>query len=503
MGERKTRELRELLGAAGVAGGVDADASVTGIAFDSREVEPGDLFVAIRGRRADGHAFAAQAAQAGAVAVLAEEGVGDVAVPVVVVEDTRAALAALAAEWHGRPADRLRVIGVTGTVGKTTVVKMLEAILTAAGRAPGVSGSLGAGIGSDVVDTGMTTPDPMTLHAALARIAERADTVLLEVTSHSLGQGRVQGIEFDLGVFTNLVMLEHLEYHDSFEDYVRTKLGFFDHVPSGAPVVFPAGDRLVTNAVLEHDVTPVSCGSGIDVAAHVERTAMTSRGTRLLVQIENPLPRLDGGQVHAQTFPIAIQLLGRAAVNNASLATAAALVVGVPPETIAKALSELEPPRRRVQLLHVGDLCVLDDTVGHPDSVTGVFEVAEVVPHDRLIAAYAVRGGRGAEINRRDAEAIGIWHERVPLAHLAVTASAERTDAANQVTPEERDAFVAALEDAGVPYAYHERLEDGVADVYARVRSGDLLMLLGAQGMDAGLEVLASQAGEDPVPGPC
>lgn len=497
------RSLRGLAAAIGAPDEELPDIGLEAVTADSRTAGPNSLFVAVPGARQDGHDFVGQAVAAGAQAVVAERDVPDAGVPVVRVDDARRALATLAAEWWGRPAQRLTLVGVTGTVGKTTVVTMLERILDAAGRTPGVIGSLGAGLGPDKRDTGMTTPGPMLLQESLAGFRDHTDVALMEVTSHSLVQQRVHGLRFELGIFTNLVMLEHLEYHASFQAYVKAKLGFFDHLPPGAPLVYPAGDRLVAQAVADRDVRAIGCGAGVDVALHIERTAMTSRGTRLLFQIEEPLPRLDGGTVAPTTFPVSLQLLGRAAINNASLAAGAALVLGVQPEQVAQALPTLTPPRRRMQLFRVGEQCVLDDTVGHPDSVTGVFEVAEVVPHDRLFVVYAVRGRRGPEINRRDAEAVAIWHGRVPAAHVAVSGSVERTDEANAVTSEERDAFLEALEDGGVPHGYHERLEDAVADVLERAGPDDLIMLLGAQGMDDGLEVLQSQTGGEAEASPC
>jgi len=434
--------------------------------------------------------------RAGAVAVVAEREIPGIGVPVVRVRNGRAALALLAAAWYGRPADRLRVIGVTGTVGKTTVVAMLESILARSGGRPGVIGSLGCGWGDSKRESGMTTPGPLELHEALAGIAQHTDTVIMEVTSHALVQARVLGIRFPLGIFTNLVMLEHLEYHASFQDYVAAKSRFFEHLEEGAPLIYPAGDLLLGSLVAQKAVRPVPCGSGTDVALHIERTAMTSQGTRLLFQIEKPYPRVDGSFVQPMTFPAALKLLGRAAINNASLAAAAALSLGVDADVIAHALADLEPPRRRMEILRPGPVTILDDTVGHPDSVSGVFEVAEVVPHDRLYVVYAIRGRRGPDINRRDAEAVAIWTRRLPVEQIAVTAAADVTDDANRVSDEEREAFLEGLAESDAPHSYHDRLEDAIREVVPRGHPTDLVMLLGAQGMNRGRELALRTMGK-------
>ncbi|HUF13550.1 MAG TPA: Mur ligase family protein [Longimicrobiales bacterium] len=466
------------------------DATIQAIVDDSRRARNGALFVALRGTGADGHDHAAASVRAGAVAVVAERDIPDLGVPTVRVRDSHRALALLAAEWFGRPADRLRLIGVTGTVGKTTVIAMLETILARAGMRPGVIGSLGSGWGDDKHDTGMTTPGPLELHESLARIAPHADTALIEVTSHALVQERVHGLRFPLGIFTNLVMLEHLEFHETFQQYVEAKSRFFEHVDPEAPLIYPAGDRLLDRLVADRPVRAVPCGSGTEnVALHIERMAMTSHGTRLLFQIEEPYPRVDGSFVPPMTLPAALKLLGRAAVNNASLAAAAALSLGVDPETTAVALTELAPLPRRMQVLRPGPVTLLDDTVGHPDSISGVFEVAEVVPHDRMFVVYAIRGRRGAHINQRDAEAVAIWTRRLPVERIVVTAAADVTDDANAVQPDEREAFLEGLADSAAPHSYHDGLEDAIAEVVPLGKPSDLVMLLGAQGMNQGAAI--------------
>src|SRR5690606_1152079 len=157
----------------------------------------------------------------GAVAVVVERRVeGADGVPLVVVPSARQALAELAAIWHGYPARALRMVGVTGTLGKTSVLKMLEAILRTAGRRIGTIGSLGVGLPGRDEPTGYTAPDPLLLQRSLRRIADAGcDLAAMEVTSHALDQKRVHGIEYGLGVFTNLVPLEHMDYHRSFRRY--------------------------------------------------------------------------------------------------------------------------------------------------------------------------------------------------------------------------------------------------------------------------------------------
>ncbi|CAN5576831.1 UDP-N-acetylmuramoyl-L-alanyl-D-glutamate--2,6-diaminopimelate ligase [soil metagenome] len=461
------------------------------ISRDSRQVQPGDLFVAIRGTSADGNDAIPQAVANGALAVVVEREVENPGVPVVRVENTRRAWAELAAAWYGHPAERLPLVGITGTLGKTSVLTMLEAILAEVGRRAGTIGSLGIRFGAEVEETGHTVPDALVLQRALARMIEGgAELAMMEATSHALSQERLHGLGFALGIFTNLVPLEHMEYHGSFEEYVKVKSLFFDHLRPGAPVVYAGGDRVVGALLEERGLPGIGCGAGDDAHVQIRRLGMDTERTRLSLRVQRPLPRLDGGQVEPSEFPLELRLLGRSHVTNAALAGTAALCLGADAQAVQGALDAFPPPRRRMEILHRGRFTVLDDTVGHPDSISAVFEVAEQLPHRRIHAVVAVRGQRGEEINQRTAGAIAIWTERVPLTSLIVTRSREAADERNRVEPEEHAAFTERLREGGCDFEEHERLDEAVELALGRAGEGDLVLLLGAQGMDAGAEIV-------------
>lgn len=489
------RPLSELLDAvadARLPGGMER-VTIGGVTADSRRVRRGDLFVAVPGIATDGHAYIRDAVERGAAAVVVERNIDVEGISVIQVPDARCALAELAAEWNGRPADRLPLVGITGSLGKTSVLAMLEAVLEAAGRRIGTIGSFGIRFGETIEDTGHTAPAPLVLHHALARMARGgADLAAMEVTSHALAQKRVHGLRFALGIFTNLVPLEHMEYHGSFGAYAETKRAFFGHLLPNAPIVYPMGDRVLRQMVGEYAAPSVSMtfSNTADAAVRVERRGTDIDGSEIAITVCRPLPRLGGGQIKAMSFPLRLRLLGRPQAGNAALAATAALCLGVDPDSIRCALAAFPPPRRRMEIIHRGAFTVLDDTVGHPDSISAVFEVAGALPHRKLHVVYAIRGQRGNEINRRDADAIGIWATRTPLASFAVTSSIDAADERNRVEPNERDAFLAGLRGHGLPYEEWDRLADAVIFAIERAGPGDLVLLLGAQGMNEGAEVV-------------
>ncbi|HEX5745027.1 MAG TPA: UDP-N-acetylmuramoyl-L-alanyl-D-glutamate--2,6-diaminopimelate ligase [Archangium sp.] len=216
-------------------------ADVTGVSQDSRKVKPGDLFVAVPGTKEDGAQFVGEAVSRGAVAVVSEKSLSS-QVPFFKVSNARKALALIAANYHGRPADKLTMLGVTGTNGKTTTTYLLEAMATAAYSSTGVIGTLGYKVGGQFHPTAHTTPDPLELHRILKEMVDAGiETVVMEVSSHALLQERVHGITFKAAAFTNLTR-DHLDYHKDIEEYFQAKRKLFVENLSQTGVAVVNGD---------------------------------------------------------------------------------------------------------------------------------------------------------------------------------------------------------------------------------------------------------------------
>ncbi|WP_168583697.1 UDP-N-acetylmuramoyl-L-alanyl-D-glutamate--2,6-diaminopimelate ligase [Gephyromycinifex aptenodytis] len=208
----------------------DLEVPITGVTLDSRSVLPGDLYAALPGARAHGASFAASAVQAGAVAVLTDERgreLADVQVPVLVVPDPRACLGELAATIYGQPGRKLRTVGITGTNGKTTTAYILDAALRAASHVTGLIGTIETRVATERVRSVRTTPESPDLHALLALMVERkVDVATMEVSSHALALHRVDGLIFDVALFTNLSQ-DHLDFHHTMQEYFEAKAGLF------------------------------------------------------------------------------------------------------------------------------------------------------------------------------------------------------------------------------------------------------------------------------------
>ena len=226
------------------------DPDITGISSHSRWIQPGHLFVMIRGHQQDGRRFVQQAIRQGASAVLGGEPIEGLPIPQYVVGDVRSALADLASEFYGEPSRALTCVGITGTNGKSTTAYLLSSIYRAYGDNPGMMGTLGHGIFGALVPGKNTTPDAVTIQRLMREFIERrSGAVVMEISSHAIDQQRVRGIAFDAAVFTNLTR-DHLDYHATFDQYMETKAKLFDELSPTALAVVNADDPCASRMIL-------------------------------------------------------------------------------------------------------------------------------------------------------------------------------------------------------------------------------------------------------------
>ena len=468
---------------------------MSGIAVDSRQVEPGDLFVAQRGESTDGARFMPEARERGAVAACSAAPVP--AFPTIVAADPRGAVPRLAATLYGHPATQLRLVGITGTLGKTSTALLVQSALAASGVRVGVIGSLGVRHRGQVADTGMTTPDAPSIHRALRHMVDAGvTTAVLEVTSHGIALKRVVGLTFAVGALTNLVPDEHLDFHGTAERYLRTKARFFDMLLPGAPLVVNGDDARVHRLVADAGITRIRPVVTVSAEGSPEADVVVSglhcdaAGSAFALEIRNPIPLAGGGELPPGAVPLVLPVLGLHQVGNAALAATVALVAGGAPGGVTEAVAELAPMRRRMEVVRETAPTILDDTVGNPRALDAVFATIRAVPHRSLRIAFGIRGSRGAAINRRLAAALARAVLATPRpVRLVVTGSEDSAGARDRVRDDEREAVLGVLKEEGVAFSYEPMLADAVRWALDGSGEGDLVLLLGAQGMDGAAEL--------------
>ena len=361
---------------------------VTGVTISSQRVRPGDLYVAPAGSRAHGATFAAQAVSGGAVAVLTDhEGaalVDDVDVPVLVVERPRAVLGDLAARIYGQPAERLRLVGVTGTQGKTTTTRLAEAALSGTGVPTAVVGTLGTRVAGEDVKTLLTTPEATELHALFAVMVERGVAAcVMEVSSHALVMGRVDGVVFDVACFTNLGR-DHLDFHADVEDYFAAKASLFTPQRSRRGLVNvddPFGRRLVDEATV-----PVRTFSPSGADADWRATDVDLQPTASTFTLHTPTGR---------SFPVRVPLTGEFNVANALCAVAALGEAGFDAAAVAASLGTTDGVPGRLEQVDAGqDFLAVVDYAHKPDAVTAALAALRPLTPGRLLVVIGAGGER-------------------------------------------------------------------------------------------------------------
>lgn len=463
------------------------DVLIRDISVDSRAVRQGDLFVAVPGMSEDGARYISDAVRNGATAVCASVPVPDI--PTLVAESPRAALADLAAALLGHPTRDVSVVGVTGSLGKTSTALLTQACLAGGGLRAGVIGSLGVRARGMVHQTGLTTPDALTLQRELRWMADEGVAMAItEVSSHGLLLDRVRGLELALGVFTNLVPDEHLEFHPTPEHYVRTKLRFLDLIRPGAPLIYNADDPLVAGAAEARTAGPVvgvSRTGHASAAVHVRDCRVHVGGGDFTLVLRRELHTLNGTIVAAGEHLLRVPLLGDQQIDNAALAATTAIVAGVTVDDAARGLATTAPIRRRTEIVRATAPLVIDDTAGNPRSIHQLQRLVTALGIHSPRMVYAVRGSRGATINVHCASALA---DLVKSAggSLVVTASTDSADDRNQATDGELDATIAALRDRGAQFHYEATLRAAVGHALDGTGEADVVLLLGAQGMDQG-----------------
>ncbi len=351
---------------------------ILGVTCNSKKVEKDFAFVCIEGTGADGHNFAGDAVKSGASVIIAQRDLG--LENQIIVENTRKTYADMCAEWFGRPANKLRLIGVTGTNGKTSVTYMLKTILETAGYKVGLIGTIQNLIGETVISSHNTTPEAYELNSLFSRMAEeKCDYCVMEVSSHALDQLRVSNLPFEVAIFTNLTQ-DHLDYHKTMENYLEAKKRLFSMCKRA---VINIDDDYSNQMMLGLDCEIVTCSCGNN-ATYSARSVKYKPDS-----VEYEL--LSGGKLEH----IKVMTGGEFTVYNSMLSAVAALEAGIDIETVKKALSQMHGVKGRAESVPTGkDFTVIIDYAHTPDGLKNILHTFSRCEKNRLVALFGCGGDR-------------------------------------------------------------------------------------------------------------
>ncbi|MEW6541456.1 MAG: UDP-N-acetylmuramoyl-L-alanyl-D-glutamate--2,6-diaminopimelate ligase [Bacillota bacterium] len=437
------------------------DVLVSGIAYDSRQVQPGFMFAAIDGLVTDGHRFVPDAVARGAAAVLLQQRVPvPEGVAWAVVPDTRKGLALAAGRFYGDPGRALRLVGVTGTNGKTTTTHLITALFRARRPGVGLIGTIENRIGDEVLPVRHTTPESLDLQRLLRRMVDAGVTdVVMEVSSHALSLSRVHGLSFEAGVFTNLTQ-DHLDFHAGFEDYFAAKTQLFTGLGEAAAAVInrddPYGIRLL-------DLTR---GRPITYAVH-EAADVRASGVRPVAGgVEFLLESAWG------SAPVALRLSGLFNVYNALAAACVGLDRGFAPEEIAGVLEKVQGVPGRFERVDQGqEYTVIVDYAHTPDGLENVLRAAREIAPGRLISVF----GCGGDRDRAKRPLMGAISAR-GADYSVLTSDNPRTEDPLTIIADVEEGYRRVRPDG---YAVVPDRREAMRHAFEKARAGDVVVIAG------------------------
>lgn len=357
----------------------DANTEILGLCYDSRKVKNGDLFFCISGFETDGHKYAASAVEKGASALVVTRKL-DIDIAQIIVSDDRKAMANISAAFYGNPQNKMKMIGITGTNGKTTTTYMLKRIAEAAGHKVGIVGTIANIIGDEKIDAERTTPESPDLFKLLYEMHEKGCTlVAMEVSSHSLDLRRVDGIKFDVGIFTNLTQ-DHLDYHKTIEEYAKAKKKLF----SMCKTAVANTDDGYGKYMIEECCDSHAFGIDNNQEFCAENIALSSNGAQYILNY-------NGNKKHVK-----INIPGRFSVYNSLGSIAAMYLLGIDLDIIIESLADFRGVPGRFEVLDNGgnDFTIVLDYAHTPDSLENILSTAKGFAKGRIVAVFGCGGDR-------------------------------------------------------------------------------------------------------------
>lgn len=435
---------------------------ISSIENNSQKVQPGSLFVCIEGYSVDGHQFAQAAVQKGAAAILAEREL-DVDVPVVIVKDTRRAMALIADLYYSQPTQKLHLIGITGTNGKTTTSHLIEKIFRDKGEKTGLIGTMYSKIGTKRYETKNTTPESLTLQKIFKKMVdERVTTAVMEVSSHALIEGRVHGCDYDIAVFTNLSQ-DHLDFHKTMTAYREAKGLLFSQLGNGYDANRPKyavlnGDDAVSDAYkVMTSARTVTYGIDHDADFKAVNIKMTAKGTSF--ELQSPFG------IHQ----VEMKLIGKFNVYNVLASLTVATLSNIPLQQAISSIEEVEGVSGRFEAVHAGqDFSVIVDYSHTSDSLENALKTIRQFSQKRIFAIVGCGGDRDRK-------------KRPLMAKVACKLASDPIFTSDNPRTEDPQAILRDMEAGVTGEAYQCIIDRKEAIQYAvnEAQAGDVILIAG------------------------
>lgn len=462
------------------------DIDIKGVTCDYRKVEPGYVFVDAEEDALSGNLHIKYALERGATAIYTGRNLETLPenVPVIKVQNPKKALAKLLSKFYGYPSEKINVIGVTGSNGKTVTSHMIEKIIKTAGYNTGLIDTVSIVLGGEKYPGRSNSYDSETLQELLARmVAKKIYATVLEVSLHQLVNYSVDSIDFNVAVHTVVSQEERKN--------INVMRYLFNMLPSGGTAIINTDDPYGL-ALVKQNPMPLIITYGLGSKATITASSIdvSNTGVTYTCCLQRSFTNMLGNDVEPQEIPIRLRVPGRHNVYNSLAAVAVGLLFGVKGEVIQKALEDFKGVWRRMQIIYDNEFTVIDSFTHNPASYDAVFETVQSMDFNNLIIVAAVRGRGGTEINRENGAAVRHWASLLGAKEVIVTSSQDATESNYSVSNEEKEAFLQGIKGGQVDIKYFDSLEEALNRMLSGVGRGDMVVLMGAEGMNRAQDIL-------------
>jgi UDP-N-acetylmuramoyl-L-alanyl-D-glutamate--2,6-diaminopimelate ligase len=470
-------------------GDLPEEQEITSVTNDSRKVQEGSLFVAIKGYLEDGHDYLEAARKNGAVAAVVTEFCEDLDIVQIRVLNAREALSMLSAKLNNHPTRKLRMIGITATNGKTTTSYILDHIYSMAGYKTGLVGSVVIKVGERFIHSELTTPESSDLQVIFSEmVEEKIEKTIMEVSSSALELYRVHDVDFDIVAFNNFSR-EHIDQHGSLEKYYEAKSSLVRNAKEGSFAVLNQDDEATYGLRGETRAHVITFSTKDDSAdLYCSDLDLSSGRANFVLKIRQDIVGLDG-MIEKGEYPVSLMVPGFHSVVNSLSAMAMALIDGVKIKDVINAVETFGGVERRFQYIYDDEFIIIDDHFANMSNIDMTLESLMKLDYNKLHLVYAIRGNRGTTVNKENIVTLLKWRDKLHMDEIIGTKSEEFVTPKDRVTEKELRVFNEELEKSDLRVVLFEELKESIYYAIDKAEQGDVILLAGSQGMDHGARV--------------
>lgn len=470
----------------------EQDLIIENLAYHSKKVSKNDLFVCVKGYQVDGHKYLKNAFENGCIAAVVEDFIPEIKIMQIKVKDSRLALALLADKYYNHPSRKMNIIGITATNGKTTTSFLLNEILETNKLKTGLMGTVIIKVNDKKIPSDLTTPESLDIQKYFNDMQNvGVSNVTMEVSSSALELNRTAQVDFDITALNN-ISREHLDSHGSFENYYNFKAGLIRNLKPEGFAVLNLDDDYSKKLINETKATTFTYGVE-NKNGHISISNLNISTGRAKFTV-NILKQLPIKHNYLETsFDIELSIPGYHCVYNSLVAISIALILGIPISDIQEGIKKFKGIERRFEYIFEEDFKIIDDHFANTGNINVTLETLNFMDYNKLNLLYAIRGSRGFDVNKENAETIVKWLKKLDLKEITATSSKSHVTWKDVVTKEELNIFFKVMKEANIKVNYFEELPEAIAFSLENIKKDDVLLLAGCQGMDYGCNIVLNQ----------